>query len=98
MDNAIPARFMGTEVARVVQGPSGPRDYVEGTGADMVPTKTGTGDVTLTTDADDASAIVFEGVNALGQRAILTVARSLVNDRQELTRENILDALAAMTV
>ncbi len=95
LDIVVPEKFAGSNTVHVAQGTSGPRDYVQGSGADMVPSKTGPGDIYIVPDNTDGAALTFTGVNEEGKQAILEVSRQIVGDDQELTHRSILQALAA---
>ncbi|MEK7085901.1 MAG: hypothetical protein AAB953_02710 [Patescibacteria group bacterium] len=94
----VPDKFTGSKIVRVAQGPGGPRDYVQGRGADMVPSKTGPGDVFIAPDDFQGDALTFTNVNEAGKSAILRASQQIVADGLDLTHRNVLEALAGKSL
>lgn len=93
LDIGVPERYVGKETVRIGKGPDGPRNFVQGQGADLVPTESGPGNVDFVDDDFKGEALTLDGVNAEGRLALRNVVQGIVLSGQELTYRAVMEAL-----
>lgn len=107
MNPEIRSEFKGPDALRVYRDGVGPTDYVQGRGADMVPSRVGRGDVgtyvirNLGSPGERPPAFservicVLTGLSVAGIDAARRRIEALVKQKQPVTEQTILEALAA---
>lgn len=93
LDIVVPEEFVGVQTVKIAKGPDGSRDFVQGQGADFVPSKTGPGDVHFVDENFEGEALTFDNVNDAGRMAIVNAAQAVVNNGARLTHRAVLEAL-----
>jgi hypothetical protein len=87
---SVPETFAGDETVHV-KAQNVPTEFVQGRGADLVPSRVTQGVASV--DSAETGSIAFYGVNNVGRAAILEAAKGIVEAGQDLTRAAIAEKL-----